>query len=78
MLWQKKVRACVIFFGLLKYVLPKVWACDLKNFLRRLYNLANVNFNYFHFAEGNVSILLRVCDPVQLTISAKFNIYTPN
>ena len=35
------------------------------------------DFN-FHFAEGNVSIIVRLCDPVHLTISAKFNFYAPN
>ena len=33
----KKVRACVIFWGASKIcLLPALWACDLKNFLRRL------------------------------------------
>ena len=37
MLLQKKVRACVIFFRASKIcLLPAHWACDLKNFLRRL------------------------------------------
>ena len=34
---KKKVRACDIFFRASKIcLLPALWACDLKNFLRRL------------------------------------------
>ena len=33
----KKVRACVIFLGASKIcLLPALWACDVKNLLRRL------------------------------------------
>ena len=37
-----------------------------------------LRYFYFRFAEGNVSIILRLFDPVHLTISAKFNFYAPN
>ena len=33
---------------------------------------------YFQFAEGKVSIIVRLFDPVYLTISAKFKFYAPN
>ena len=32
----------------------------------------------FHFAERNVSIIIRLCGPVHLTISAEFNFYALN
>ena len=41
-----KVRACVIFFRASKIcLLPALWACDVKNFVQRLYEI------YFTFQK---------------------------
>ena len=54
-----------------------LWRFKASAFLCKHSGDPSHDFN-FHFAKGNVSIIVRLCDPVHLRISAKFNFYAPN